>query len=154
MKNNLIETLMGAIVLIVAGLFFGFAYKTSGAEKTDSYSYQARFNRIDGLFTGADVRMGGVKVGVIKAAAILPESYLVSVSFTVDKTIKLPTDSSAEIASDGLLGGKYLSIVPGGADDFLAEGGQIMHTQSAVNLESLIGQLIFSNKPKENQAAE
>ena len=154
MKNNLIEILMGAVVLIVAGLFFGFAYKTSGIEKSDSYSYQARFNRIDGLFTGADVRMGGVKVGVINSAKIIPETYLVLVTFTVDKTVKLPADSSAEIASDGLLGGKYLSVVAGGADEFLPEGGQIMHTQSAVNLESLIGQLIFSNKSKESQTEE
>jgi phospholipid/cholesterol/gamma-HCH transport system substrate-binding protein len=154
MKNNLIEILMGAVVLIVAGLFFGFAYKTSGIETSDSYSYQARFNRIDGLFTGADVRMGGVKVGVINSTKIIPETYLVLVTFTVDKTVKLPADSSAEIASDGLLGGKYLSVVAGGADEFLPEGGQIMHTQSAVNLESLIGQLIFSNKSKESQTEE
>tara|TARA_R110002095_G_scaffold195479_2_gene174099 strand:+ start:3110 stop:3583 length:474 start_codon:yes stop_codon:yes gene_type:complete len=148
MKNNVIETLMGAIVLFVAGFFFVFAYQNSGSKVIDSVEYSADFDRVDGVVVGSDVRMSGVKVGIISALTIDPKTYLAKVSFTVDKSIKLPKDSSAEVVSDGLLGGKYLAIVPGGDETFLAAGNTIIHTQSSVNLEALIGQLIFSQKPK------
>lgn len=146
MKNNAIETLMGAAVLLVAGFFFVFAYKISGSQTKDSFVYHATFDRIDGLVVGSDVRMSGVKIGTLSALEIEPETYLAKISFRIDKIIKLPKDSSAEVVSDGLLGGKYLALVPGGADDYLAQHSTIIHTQSSVNLESLIGQLIFSNK--------
>ncbi len=150
MKNNIVETLMGAVVLLVAGFFFVFAYQNSGSQVIDSVEYSAAFDRVDGVIVGSDVRMSGVKVGTISALTIDPQTYLAKVSFTVDKNIKLPKDSSAEVVSDGLLGGKYLAIVPGGDEAFLAAGNTIIHTQSSVNLEALIGQLIFSQKPKNN----
>lgn len=148
MKNNTIETLMGAVVLLVAGFFFVFAYQNSGSKVIDSVEYSAAFDRVDGIVVGSDVRMSGVKVGTISALIIDPQTYLAKVSFTVNKSIRLPKDTSAEVVSDGLLGGKYLAIVPGGDDAFLAAGNTIIHTQSSVNLEALIGQLIFSQKPK------
>lgn len=156
MKNNTVETLMGAVVLFVAGFFFIFAYQNSGSKVIDSAVYSAAFDRVDGIVVGSDVRMSGVKVGTISTLIIDPQTYLAKISFTIDKTLKLPKDSSAEVVSDGLLGGKYLAIVPGGDEAFLAEGSTIIHTQSSVNLESLIGQLIFSQKsngtPNNNDA--
>ncbi len=146
MKNNTIETLMGAVVLVVAGLFFVYAYQASGSEKTDTLEYHATFDRVDGIIKGSDVRMSGVKIGTISALDIEKETYLAIISFKIDKDIKLPKDTSAEVVSDGLLGGKYLALVPGGDENYLAENDTIIHTQSSVNLESLIGQLIFSNK--------
>lgn len=146
MKNNTIETLTGAIVLAVATFFFVYAYQHSGSEKVDSFEYYATFDRVDGLVKGSDVRMSGVKVGTITALDIEKETYLANISFAIDKGIKLPKDTSAEVVSDGLLGGKYLALVPGGDEKYLVEGNTIIHTQSSVNLESLIGQLIFSNK--------
>ncbi len=154
MKNNTVETLMGAVVLVVAALFFMYAYHNSGSEKIDSFEYHATFDRVDGLVKGSDVRMSGVKVGTITALDIEKETYLAKISFTIDKGIKLPKDSSAEVVSDGLLGGKYLALVPGGDENYLAEGSTIIHTQSSVNLESLIGQLIFSNKSSKPEGEE
>ena len=154
MKNNSVETLMGAIVLAVATFFFIYAYQNSGSESVASFEYHATFDRVDGLVKGSDVRMSGVKIGTISALDIEKETYLAKLSFKIDKNLKLPKDSSAEVVSDGLLGGKYLAIVPGGDEKYLNEGNTIIHTQSSVNLESLIGQLIFSNKSKKSSPEE
>jgi phospholipid/cholesterol/gamma-HCH transport system substrate-binding protein len=88
--------------------------------------------------------MAGVKVGTVIGTSIDPQTYLADVNFTVSNAIKLPTDSSAEISSDGLLGGKYLSLVPGGADAMIKPGGRVTITQSSVSLEELLGKFIFS----------
>ncbi len=66
------------------------------------------------------------------------------VTFTVAPNLHLPKDSSAEITSDGLLGGKFLALVPGGDEKMLADGGEVTITQSAVSLEQLLGKFIFS----------
>jgi phospholipid/cholesterol/gamma-HCH transport system substrate-binding protein len=146
MKHNIVETIMGAVVLVIAALFVIFAYRTSGFIEHDSVAYSAEFDRVDGLVIGSDVKVSGITVGKVKDVAVDPKSYLAKVTFSVDPAIQLPVDTSAEIASEGLLGGKFLALVPGGAETYLKEGGMVTHTQSSVNLESLIGQLIFSNK--------
>jgi phospholipid/cholesterol/gamma-HCH transport system substrate-binding protein len=146
MKHNVIETIMGAVVLTTAAFFIIFAYRTSGFEDNDNVKYSAHFDRIDGLVIGSDVRISGIKVGAVKSTVVDPKTYLAQVIFTVDPQIKLPKDTSAEIASEGLLGGKFIAIVPGGETVYLQPGGVISYTQSSVNLESLIGQLIFSSK--------
>lgn len=149
MKHNIIETIMGAVVLIISGFFIIFAYRTSGFENNNKVEYYARFDRIDGLVIGSDVRVSGIKVGSVKDVAVDSQTYLAKVTFTVDPMIHLPKDTSAEIASEGLLGGKFLALVPGGEDVYLKPREEIKHTQSAVSLESLIGQLIFSNKKEQ-----
>ncbi|MFN7710615.1 MAG: outer membrane lipid asymmetry maintenance protein MlaD [Holosporales bacterium] len=146
MRHNLIETIMGGVVLLIAGFFLVFAYSSSGYKQRDGYGYFAQFDRIDGLNQGADVKISGVKVGVVRSLAIDPTTFLAKIEFTVAPDIKLPADSSAEIISDGLMGGKYVALVPGGDEANLKPGDQIKHTQSSVSLEGMIGQLIFSNK--------
>ena len=103
-----------------------------------------RFDRIDGLPAGADVRLAGVKVGQVVAQRIDPESFLAVLTLRVDAGLRLPTDTSAEIQSEGLLGGKYVALVPGGSDRILRDGQEITITQSAVSLENLLGRFIFS----------
>jgi len=150
MRNNVIETVMGAVVLMIAGFFLTFAYTNSGYRTSnDSISYHAVFDRVDGLVVGSDVRMSGVKIGSIREMSIDPKTYLAHVVLAVNTHIKIPKDSSAEIVSDGIMGGKYLALVPGGDDDMLKANAQIEHTQSSVSLEAMIGQLIFSPKNKE-----
>ncbi len=147
---------MGGVVLLIAIFFLTFAYVSSGYKNSEGLPYWAQFDRIDGLFVGSDVRMSGVKVGTVKKVEINPQSYLAVVHFTSDPELKLPKDSSAEILSDGLMGNKYLALVPGGEDENLAAGGELKHTQSAVSLEGMIGQLIFSTKDtkKEDTTAQ
>jgi len=143
-QRSLTETLAGAVVLAVAVGFLGYAVANTGRTPASGYSLRARFERIDGMSVGSDVRLAGVKVGSVTAARVDPQTYQADVTFTVQSAVKLPRDSSAEITSDGLLGGKYLSLVPGGDETMLADGGTVTITQSAVSLEQLLGKFIFS----------
>ncbi|HVB15579.1 MAG TPA: MlaD family protein, partial [Stellaceae bacterium] len=116
MKGNVIETVMGAVVLVVAALFLVFAYKTSQLREVSGYQLSADFERADGIRQGGDVRISGVKVGSILSERLDPKTFLADVRISVDPSIKLPDDTVAEIISAGLLGDKYLSLVPGGSD--------------------------------------
>jgi len=145
-KRSLAELLTGAVVLLVAGLFLVYAVTGSGRSLAGGpgMSLTARFDRIDGLGAGADVRLAGVKIGQVVGQRIDPETFLAVLTLRVDAGLRLPTDTSAEIQSESLLGGKYVALVPGGSDRLLRDGGEITITQSAVSLESLLGRFIFS----------
>lgn len=149
MKRNVIETIMGGLVLLVAGGFLFFAYKGSAVQTASGYDLLAKFDRVDGLVVGADVRVSGIKVGAVTAQNIDPESYQAIVTLTVRDDIKLPRDSSAEIVGDGLLGGKYVAVVPGGDTEILSADEEIRYTQSSVSIEALIGKMIYSSDAKE-----
>lgn len=143
--RSALEVVTGAGVLLVAAIFLFYAIAHGGrGAQPDGMTLTAQFDRIDGLVNGADVRIAGVKVGSVVGSSIDPTSFNAVVSMRVDRSLRLPSDSSAEVSSDGLLGGKYLSIVPGGADRVLADGGRITETQGSVSLESLLGRFIFS----------
>jgi phospholipid/cholesterol/gamma-HCH transport system substrate-binding protein len=143
-RHSAAELLTGAVILLLAAGFLGYAVAHSGRTSTSGYMLTAKFDRIDGLSVGSDVRMAGVKVGSVSDARIDPQSYLAVVTLTVQDSIKLPRDSSAEVTSDGLLGGKFLSLTPGGDTKMLPPGGTITITQSSVSLEQLLGKFIFS----------
>lgn len=145
MNSNLVETLIGAVVLAVALFFLAFAYTAAGVGSgLGGYELQARFNRADGLVIGGDVRLSGIKIGTITRQSLDPQTYAAIVAFTVDERYQLPEDTAVKIASEGLLGGNYLSVEPGGSDRMLKPGEEIRYTQGAVNLMDLIGQAIFS----------
>jgi phospholipid/cholesterol/gamma-HCH transport system substrate-binding protein len=146
MSRNYVETLLGAAVLAVALGFLAWAYGRSDAGDPGGYTLRAKFDRVDGLETGGDVRISGIKVGRVLAQELDPATFRAQVTFSIRNGIELPTDSSAAIVSSGLLGGKYLSVVPGGDDRILADGGEINITQSSVNLEDLIGRYIFGGQ--------
>jgi phospholipid/cholesterol/gamma-HCH transport system substrate-binding protein len=143
MSRNIVETILGAVVLIVALGFLAWAYGRSEAGDPGGYTLRAKFDRVDGLEIGGDVRISGIKVGQVLAQQLDPVTYRAEVTFSVRDGIELPSDSSAAIVSTGLLGGKYLALVPGGDDRLLADGGELTLTQSSVNLEDLIGRYIF-----------
>jgi phospholipid/cholesterol/gamma-HCH transport system substrate-binding protein len=146
MKNSAIEVFTGALVLVIALVFLLYGYTFLNKNNSlGSYNVFAKFDRVDGLIEGNDVKLGGVKIGKIKTMSVDPKSYQIVVSIDVNENIALPTDTSAEINSDGFLGGKYLSLVPGGASDYLKSGMQINYTQSSVSIEQLIGKYMFSN---------
>lgn len=153
MKGNVIETVMGAVVLVVAAVFLFFAYSTSQFRSVSGYEVTANFERIDGIKEGSDVRIGGIKIGTIVSATLDPKTFLADVRISVDRSIKLPDDTVAEIVSSGLLGDKYLSLSPGGSDKDIPPGGAIKYTQSSVSLEHLIGQAMFSPSGDKKQDA-
>lgn len=150
-QHNMIETIMGAVVLILAGFFIVFAYSNSTVSHEGGYKLYAKFERIDGLKVGSDVRMSGVRVGEISEVTIDPQTFLAKVEISMDPKFKLPNDSSAEVVSDGLLGSKYLALVPGGDEKIIKSGGLITRTQGSVSLESLIGKMIFDSKDSKDK---
>src|SRR6185437_4666124 len=152
MRGNVIETVMGAVVMVVAALFLLVAYNTSQMRSVPGYEVTANFEHIDGIRDGSDVRVSGIKVGSVLALTLDPKTFLATVRMSVEPSVKLPEDTVAEIVSSGLLGDKYLSLVPGGADKDIAPGGRIKYTQSSVSIEHLIGQMMFS--PPNKKAGE
>ncbi|PLX34046.1 MAG: outer membrane lipid asymmetry maintenance protein MlaD [Hyphomicrobiales bacterium] len=149
MKSSLVETLVGASVILIAGLFLYYMYSSTGQSAGSGYySITAEFDRVDGLPVGADVRLAGIKVGSVIGQKLDQENYRAIVSFAIAKGIKLPKDTNAKIASKGLLGGSYITLDPGGDEELLAEGGHIVYTQSSIDLMSLIGKAIFNSDKK------
>jgi phospholipid/cholesterol/gamma-HCH transport system substrate-binding protein len=143
-SRSIAEIIAGAIVLGVAAVFLFYAISHSGRSVTQGYTVVAKFDRIDGLAAGADVRLSGVKIGQVVDQRIDPETYLAVVTMRVDPKIRLPVDTSAEITSEGLLGGRYIALVPGGSERMIRDGGTIEATQAAISLEALLGRFIFS----------
>lgn len=154
MSGNVIETVMGAVVLVVAALFLFFAYTTSEVRAVAGYPVTAQFERVDGIRDGGDVRIAGVKVGSILSETLDPKTFLATVRMSIDPSYKLPDDTVAEIISSSLLGDKYMALVPGGSDKIIPPGGQIKYTQAPVSLENLIGQMIFSQPGAQKKPGE
>jgi phospholipid/cholesterol/gamma-HCH transport system substrate-binding protein len=158
MTGNVIETVMGAVVLVIAALFLFFAYSTSQVRAVQGYEVTAQFESVTGIRDGSDVRIAGVKVGSVVDQRLDPKTFLATVRLSIDPAYKLPDDTVAEIVSAGLLGDRFMALVPGGSEQTISPGGRIKFTQSPVSLENLIGQMIFSQpgaqkKPGEGEAA-
>jgi phospholipid/cholesterol/gamma-HCH transport system substrate-binding protein len=147
MKANVVETITGAIVIVVAVVFFVFAYRIADVgAASGGYQVDARFSQVSGLVTGSDVRLSGIKVGSVVDQKLDPKTYEAIVTLAIAPDVKLPSDSSAQVTSEGLLGGSYVSLQPGGAEEMLANGDTIEFTQGSVDLMSLIGQAVFGSK--------
>ena len=157
MTGNVIETVMGAVVLVVAALFLFFAYSTSQVRAVQGYQVIAQFDSVTGIRDGGDVRIAGVKVGSVVSATLDPKTFLADLRLSIDPAYKLPEDTTAKIVSAGLLGDKFIALDPGGSEQTIPPGGRIKITQSSVSLEDLIGQMMFSpsgaqKKPEEVEA--
>jgi phospholipid/cholesterol/gamma-HCH transport system substrate-binding protein len=152
MGHNVFETILGAVVLALAGLFLMFAYSSADLHKVKGYTVIANFSMVDGLKEGIDVKINGVKVGSIASLKLItepgPNQFLVAVAMTIDPSVQLPTDTMAMVATESLLGGKYMSLDPGVDETMIATNGsgRITRTQAPMRLDDLIGQLIYSGK--------
>lgn len=146
MKRNVIETVLGGVVLLVALVFLGFSYNTANVSSSidNGYKIIAEFTGTGGLSIGDSVQISGVDIGKVSGIELDSESYRAKVTMEVDNRIKLPIDSSALISSVSLLGGKYLELQPGSDEEYMTEGSRIEYTQAPQNLEQLLGKFIFS----------
>ncbi|HUD50864.1 outer membrane lipid asymmetry maintenance protein MlaD [Parvibaculum sp.] len=144
MQSNLVETLIGAIVVVIAGVFLFYGYSTSGMRSANGYHVKAEFDRIDGLANGSDVRLSGIKIGTVVSQTLDPSNYQAIVTLSLAPDVKIPDDSSAKITSEGLLGSNYIAVTPGGSEDYLKDGSEISFTQGSVDLMGLISQAVFS----------
>ncbi|NVJ70531.1 MAG: outer membrane lipid asymmetry maintenance protein MlaD [Alphaproteobacteria bacterium] len=150
MSSNLVESLIGALVLLIAGWFLMFAYERTDAGMAGGYTLVARFDQIDGINVGSDVRLAGVKVGSVVSNTLDKETFQAVVRFSVQSGINLPTDTAAAVSQEGLLGGKYLRLLPGGMLEVLADGDEIEETQDAVDLISLFGKFATGDSKDDN----
>ena len=142
MSNSATETLVGAAVLVIGGVFLVYAANTADVSAAGGYSVIAKFRKAEGLSPGADVRIAGVKVGSVNDMELDPQTYFASVELSLRDDLRLPEDSSAKITSASLLGENFVAIEPGGSEFMLEAGGEIPYTQGSVSFGDLIGKVI------------
>jgi phospholipid/cholesterol/gamma-HCH transport system substrate-binding protein len=139
MRESLTETIVGAVVLVAAAGFIAYAAQATGfADAGGDFDLTASFRSVEGVTVGTDVRLAGVKIGTVTEMRLNPESYRADTVLTLLDEVPIPNDSSAIVASEGLLGGTFIEIVPGGSFDMFAAGDEIVDTQGAVSLLQLL----------------
>ncbi len=139
MAVNKTEALVGGVVVAAAIGFLSYASNSVGySASSDGYPLIASFRSADGVSVGTDVRMAGVKVGTVTSLALDPESFRAALNLSVKSGLKVPDDSAVQISQEGLLGGTYVEIVPGGSEFTMEEGAEFLETQGSVSLISLL----------------
>lgn len=134
------EILLGAAVLSVAALFVVFALRTTGTALTQAQGYPlyATFRSAEGVRPGTEVRLAGVKIGTVTGLSLDPQSFRAQLAIAVTPGLELPGDSTIQVASEGLLGGTFIEVLPGGDLENLRPGDTFQDTQSAVSLITLL----------------
>ena len=140
MSDHTAETLVGAVVVAAAAGFIFYATQFAGGGGTsgDDYTLTASFRSVEGVSVGTDVRLGGVKIGAVTALALNPQTFRADTTLTVDGELQLPEDTAVAISSEGLLGGNFVELLPGGSPFNLDPGSEIENTQSSVSLMTLL----------------
>lgn len=150
MLRNTKEIIVGGLAFAVVALVMAYLYVgrdlTARAAGRD-YDVRAVFNRVDGLFEGDEVRLGGINVGTV-AAQTLDKNFRAVVTLRIKGSVKLPTDSSAAIHTDGLFGAKYVVLEPGGDEVYMARGDTISMTQDALVVGDLLELIINQGKAR------
>ncbi len=145
MNRSILESGVGLLVLLVAGGFAWYAANVSGTTfGRGGYEIVARFDRVGGVAVGSDVRLSGVKVGSVAKIVLDPESYSVDLTLSLPTTLKIPSETVVQITSDGLLGSRYVSLVPGNDEKILKPGERLTRTQAPVDLMDLVSRFAFS----------
>ena len=153
-SHNYFDFLIGSLVLLCAIGFFSYSFKNSKISTNEGYAIFAKFENADGISIGSDIKISGIKVGSIVEQSLDEKTFKANLKMNVSDNIKIPSDSSAKIVSEGLLGSKYISISLGGDEENLKDGQEITFTQSSVNFEELLGKFIFSDKNKNENKDE
>lgn len=153
-RIRLIEVAVGAFMVAALVALFFLAMRVSNlsaATTADGYRLYARFSNVGSLKPRAAVTMAGVRVGRVESVVFDKESYEAVVTLKVDASVNtIPDDTFANIFTAGLLGEQYVGLEAGGSEEFLADGDTLVHTQSALVLEQMIGQFLF-NKAQETE---
>lgn len=143
MGRNAVETVLGAVVLVVAGMFVFFAYGTAQVKGVSGYEVSANFFKVGGLSAGSDVRINGIKVGTVSSSRLDVENFEAVVVMSIADSVKLPEDTVAGIGSEGIVGGKYVRLEPGRSKTMIAAGGRLSKTKDYRSLEDQVGEIIF-----------
>ena len=139
MSENIVEAIIGAAVLAVAAFFLLFVSQQTGyATGGGDYPLTAKFRSAEGIVVGSDVRLAGVKIGSVTSMTLDPVTFQAETGLSLVAGVEIPDDSQAGVASEGLLGGAFIQIEPGGSDIALGPGEEILNTQSAVSFIDLL----------------
>lgn len=141
--RHVIETVLGGLVLIVAALFVWFAYTLAQVRSVPGYAVHATFSKLGGLAAGSDVQISGITVGKVIDRTLDPATFDARITLRIDEAYRLPEDTVAGIASDGLLGGRFVRLEPGRSQALIAPGGTIRETRGYRSLEDQVGDIIF-----------
>lgn len=142
-RNHMFEALTGLIVVLAAiWLVFAFLGRTASGAGSDAIEVTAYFPNVSGISVGTDVRVAGLSIGEVTAVALNPDDFQAEVRMAIDPGSNLPNDSSAAITSEGLLGGSFIALLPGGSAESLSENDVILDTQGAIDMTGLIGSMI------------
>ncbi|HEY9553325.1 outer membrane lipid asymmetry maintenance protein MlaD [Allosphingosinicella sp.] len=142
LRDNLVEAIVGLLVVLLAVWFFVFAWQRTGGGMEDSIRVTALFPAANGVSIGTDVKLAGLKVGSVAGQRLDPETYQAEVTLAIDEDVSIPSDSSAAITAEGLLGGTFIVLLPGGSPTPLKDGDMIFDTQGSVDMMGLIGSFI------------
>jgi phospholipid/cholesterol/gamma-HCH transport system substrate-binding protein len=142
LRDNFIEAVAGLLVVLLAIWFVLYAWGRTGGELRDTFKVTALFPVANGVSVGTDVRVAGLKVGSVAAQRLDPQSYQAELTLALNRDLNIPSDSSAAITSEGLLGGTYVALLPGGSPTPLKQGDAILETQGSVDMMGLVGSLI------------
>lgn len=142
LRDNLVEAIVGLLVVLLAVWFFVFAWQRTGGGMEDSIRVTALFPAANGVSIGTDVKLAGLKVGSVAGQRLDPETYQAEVTLAIDEDVRIPSDSSAAITAEGLLGGTFIVLLPGGSPTPLKDGDMIFDTQGSIDMMGLIGSFI------------
>jgi phospholipid/cholesterol/gamma-HCH transport system substrate-binding protein len=149
MAENTTEVMVGGAVLAAAIGFAIYAGQIAGLSTGgDSYSLNASFRSLEGVSVGTDVRLAGVKVGTVTNVALNPQTFRADTEVSVAQSIEIPDDSAIVISSEGLLGGNFVEIIPGGSPFNFEPDSEITDTQGAVSLISLLLKFVSGGEPQ------
>lgn len=158
MSRSVIESLVGALVLAVSVVVLIGVFQSSDTQRVAGYQLTARFDNAEGLASGTDIRLAGIKIGSVASQRVDPETFEAAVTFNIDSGVELPADSVARVVPDGLLGGTFIEISPGSAEEILQPDGTFENTRGAINVVELISQIVSlavdatANRGAEDQA--
>jgi phospholipid/cholesterol/gamma-HCH transport system substrate-binding protein len=153
--RNIVETIVGGLVLAVAALFVFYAFAKSDHSTPNGYEVIARFGRVDGLKRGSDVSLSGVKVGTVTAIDLDRKSYQAVVHIALAAGVQLPADTDAKVVSESLLGGMEIVLEPGNDEQMIKPGGEIANTQDAIPFTELLAKFMFgSTKSRAEEKAD
>jgi phospholipid/cholesterol/gamma-HCH transport system substrate-binding protein len=154
MRESPAEVIVGGVVLFAAVGFLAYAAQATGfTDRGGDFHLTASFRSIEGVTVGTDVRLAGVKIGTVTETRLNPENYRADTVMTLLDTVPIPNDSSAIVSSEGLLGGNFIEIVPGGSLDNFADGAEIVDTQGAVSLLQLLLTFVAGDSTTATQPA-
>lgn len=147
MAENTSEVMVGGVVLAAAIGFLVYMGQATGLSGSSAgYPLTASFRSIEGVTVGTDVRLAGVKIGTVTGIDLNAQTYRADTIFSVDNGIEIPDDSAVLIASEGLLGGNFVEVMPGASLFYFAAGDEIEDTQGSISLLNLLMKFVAGSE--------